>query len=224
MTRPWEILESVRTDEGTLELRRRGSDEFMIALGARVLMTSRASRSEERLATLACEGLATRAGARVLIGGLGLGYTLRAALAALPEDAHVVVAEIEPTVVRWCLGPCAALSGHALEDRRVEVHVGDVAREIAEARGRFDAIALDLFEGPRGDAAEAPHPIYGEAALVAASRALRPGGALAVWSERRAPGFVRRLERAGFDARVEMSGRGGRRHPIYLARRRRPAG
>lgn len=220
MTRPWEILDSVPSPEGALELRRRGEDDFLIALGPRVLMTSRASRSEERLAVLACEGLAERGAPRVLIGGLGLGCTLRAALDALPADARVMVAEIEPVVVRWCRGPCASLSDSALDDPRVEVRVDDVARVIAGARGAFDAIALDLFEGPRGDAAEAAHPVYGDAALRAAAGALRPGAALAIWSEERAPGFERRLARAGFAVRVETAGRGGRRHPIYLARLR----
>lgn len=218
VTRAWETLETVSTDAGPLALRRRGERDFLIAVGPRVLMTSQAHRSEERLATLACQGLARR-GARVLIGGLGLGYTLRAALDALPADARVVVAEIEPSVVRWCGGPCAELSGRALDDPRVDVRVADVAEVVAGHRDAFDAIALDLFEGPRGDASEAGHPVYGEAALAAAARALRPGGVLAVWSEAPAPGFEPRLARAGFVARLETAGRGGRRHPIYVARR-----
>jgi spermidine synthase len=219
VARPWEILESVPSPEGTLELRRRGDDDFLIAVGPRVLMTSRASRSEERLAQLACEGLRERPGARVLIGGLGLGYTLRTALDALREDARVVVAEIEPAVVRWCRGPCAGLSRDALADARVSVEVADVAKPIAAAKGSFDAIALDLFEGPRGDAGEAGHPLYGDAALGAAAHALTPGGVLTIWSEEAAPAFERRLARAGFDVRVVRAGRGGRRHPIYVARR-----
>lgn len=220
MTRPWVTLESVPSPEGALELRRRGEGDFLIAVGPRVLMTSAATRSEQRLATLACEGIGLREAPRVLIGGLGLGYTLRAALDALPADARAVVAEIEPAVVRWCEGPCASLSGNALDDPRVSVEVADVARVIAAARDAFDAIALDLFEGPRGDAAESAHPVYGDAALRAAATALRPGGALAVWSEEKASGFERRLTRAGFAVRVESAGRGGRRHPIYVARRR----
>lgn len=215
LTRPWETLETIETAEGPLALRRRG-DDFLIAIGPRVLMTSGASRSEERLATAACARIGERASPRMLVGGLGLGYTLRAALDALPPDAEVLVAEIEPAVVRWCEGPCAGLSGHALADPRVAVRVEDVARVISGANAGFDAIALDLFEGPRGDAAEARHPIYGDAALRAAARALRPGGVLAVWSEEAAPGFERRLARAGFAVRVERAGRGGRRHPIYI--------
>ena len=218
MTRPWETVETALTDEGPLALRRRGDGDYLIVLGARVLMTSRAHRSEERLAALACEDLAERRDARVLIGGLGMGYTLRAALDRLPADAVVDVAEIEPAVVRWCRGPIGALSGDALADRRVHVRVVDVAREIAAARIGWDAIAVDLFEGPRGDRAERGHPVYGDAALDAVARALRPGGVFAVWSEEPAPGFASRLEAHGFRVRVERSGRGGRRHPIYLAR------
>ncbi|MGH0031975.1 MAG: spermidine synthase, partial [Myxococcota bacterium] len=128
-----------------------------------------------------------------------------------------VVAEIEAAVVRWCEGPCASASSRALADPRVSVRVEDVARAIAGARGGYDAIALDLYEGPRGDAAERSHPIYGDAGLRAAAAALRPGGVLAVWSEQAAPGFARRLEARGFQVRMERSGRGGRRHPIYRA-------
>ncbi|MGH0028199.1 MAG: spermidine synthase, partial [Myxococcota bacterium] len=123
MARPWQTLDSVPTDHGPLELRRRGDDDFLIALGPRVLMTSAAHRSEQRLATLVCEPLAGRPRPRVLIGGLGLGYTLRAALDRLPADAEVVVAEIEAAVVRWCEGPCASASSRALADPRVSVRV-----------------------------------------------------------------------------------------------------
>lgn len=221
MTRPWETLETVASTAGPLVLRRRGERDFLIGLGTRVLMTSAAHRSEQRLAERACEGLDAVAAARVLIGGLGMGYTLRAALDVLRADARVVVAELEPAVVRWCEGPLAPLTGGAVRDPRVELVVADVARVIREAPpGAFHAIALDLFEGPRGGRGEAAHPLYGDAALRSCARALARGGVLAVWSEADAPGFARRLAAAGFVARRERAGRGGRRHPLYVARRR----
>ena len=222
MARAWETLETVATAAGPLSLRRRGADDFLIALGARVLMTSAAHRSEDRLGELACQGLGVLASPRVLIGGLGMAYTLRAALDALAPGARVVVAELEPAVVRWCRGPLAPLTAGAADDPRVEVRIADVAaviREAAAGQGRFDAIALDVFEGPRGDRAEARHPLYGDGALAACARALAPGGVLAVWSETDARGFEGRLEAAGFAVGRARAGRGGRRHVVYTARR-----
>lgn len=220
MTRPWQTLERVARPEGELVLRRRGERDFAIALDHRVLMTSAAHRSEQVLAELACAPLVERPRARVLIGGLGMGYTLRAALERLPADARVVVSEIEPCVVRWCRGPLAALSGAALEDPRVELREADVARVIADAAAgggqTYDAIALDLFEGPRGTRTEGDHPHYGDAALARARRVLAADGVLAIWSEDAAPGFERRARSAGFGVALRRAGRGGRRHAIYL--------
>ena len=160
---------------------------------------------------------------RLLIGGLGMGYTLRAALDALPPQAAVCVAEIEPAVIAWCRGPIAHLTGGAIADPRVVVREADVASVIAEAAAdpqcRFDAIALDLFEGPRGTKREARDPLYGDVALTVAHRALRPGGVLVIWSEAPAQGFDRRLGAAGFRTRRSRAGRGGRRHVVYEARR-----
>jgi spermidine synthase len=219
VARAWETLETVDTAAGALSLRRRGERDFLIALDARVLMTSAAHRSEDRLGEAACAGLDRLAAPRVLIGGLGMGYTLRAALDALPAGARVVVAELEPTVVRWCRSWLAPLTRAAASDPRVELRVADVAHviEAAAGQGAFHAIALDLFEGPRGDGAETRHPIYGDGALAAAARALLPGGALAVWSEAEAPGFERRLSAAGFSVERVRAGRGGRRHVVYVA-------
>ena len=222
MTRPWQTLERVARPEGELALRQRGERDFSIALATRVLMTSAAHRSERALADHACAGLAGRDQPRVLIGGLGMGYTLRAALDLLPAGARVVVCEIEPGVVRWCRGPLAVLTDSAVEDSRVELRVGDVAGAIARAAGgrapRFDAIALDLFEGPRGTPAERDHPHYGERALAEARRALAPDGVLAIWSEATARGFERRALAAGFALELRRAGRGGRRHVIYRLR------
>jgi spermidine synthase len=220
LTRPWETLECVPTQAGDLALRRRAADDFLITLGSRILMTSRAHRSEIALADHACTGLAEQPEPRVLIGGLGMAYTLRAALDRLPPDARVVVAELEEAVVRWCRGPLAALTQAAVEDPRVELHVEDVTRAWARAGAggarRFDAIAIDLFEGPRGTRAEVRHPLYGDAALALAHRALRPGGVLALWSETPAAAFEKRFGASGFAVRRHREGKGGRRHAIYV--------
>ena len=221
MTRPWQILDGVDTGAGRLELRRRGEDEFLIALGGRVLMNSAASRSEVALARIACAGIAERAAPRVLIGGLGMGCTLRAALDALPATARVVVAELHEAVWRWCRGPLAALTAHAVDDPRVELRIGDVAGAIREAAApgavRLDALILDLYEGPHPASQPRDHPHYGAAALARARSALRPDGILAIWSEDPDPLFERELARAGFAFRRERPGRGGRRHVVYVA-------
>jgi hypothetical protein len=159
--------------------------------------------------------------ARVMIGGLGMGYTLRAALDALPRTAHVRVAELEPAVVAWCRGPLAPLTARAIEDPRVEVVTGDAMDSIrAAASGDlppFDAIALDLFAGPRGTRGEDDHPIWGTAALALVREALAPEGALGIWCEEPAPGLARRLARVGFRTEERRAGRGGRRHALYRA-------
>jgi spermidine synthase len=231
LTRSWTTLDRVASAGGGLELRRRGEREFLITVDGRVLMTSAAHRSESALAEWLCEGIGSRR-PRVLIGGLGMGYTLRAALDALPRTAAVRVAELEPAVVAWCRGPLAPLTARAIEDPRVEVVAGDVMDSIrAAASGtlpRFDAIALDLFAGPRGTRGEDHHPIWGTAALALVRDALAPGGALGIWCEAPAPGLTRRLARVGLSAEVRRAGRGGRRHTLYRAvpasssRRERP--
>jgi spermidine synthase len=219
--RPWETLERVATPAGVLELRRRGDRDYLIAIDGRVLMTSAAHRSEQALARAACERIARREEPRLLIGGLGMAYTLRAALDLLPERAQVLVAELEPAVARWCDGPLAGLTDRATADPRVAIEIADVAGLVAAAahgeRRRFDAIALDVFEGPRGTPAEETHPLYGGAMLAAVRRALTPRGVFAVWSEEAAPGFEKRLARSGFEVRVARAGRGGRRHVVYTA-------
>lgn len=222
VTRPWETLDRFESEEGEIQLKRRGADEFLITLAGRVLMNSRTSRSEIALARSACAELAGRAAPRVLIGGLGMGCTLRAALDALPTTASVVVAELHETMLRWCRGPLAGLTARAVDDPRVEVRIGDVEAAIraaaASPAARFDAVLLDLYEGPNATTQPRSHPHYGAAALARARAALQDGGVLAVWSEEPDVAFERELARAGFTVRHERPGHGGRRHTVYLAR------
>jgi len=157
----------------------------------------------------------------VLVGGLGMGFTLRAALDQLPTKAEVVVAEINPVVVRWCQGPLAELTGRAVEDRRVSVVMEDVAAVIADAgrSGRpFDAVILDLYEGPRESGQGEGDPFYGRRALERTRAALAPGGVFAVWSEDADDAFEKRLAVAGFEVKREKPGKGGPRHVVYVAR------
>jgi spermidine synthase len=216
---PWTTLETVATADGALELRRRADGTFLILIAGRVLMTSNDRRSEQALATLACRGHAALA-PRVLIGGLGMGYTVRAALDALPAGAEVVVAELTPAIETWCRGPLAPLTGAALDDPRVRVVIADVARTIADApAGSYHAILLDLYEGPHAATQRTDDPFYGRAALAASRAALAAGGVLAVWSEDPDEDFARRLVTAGFELEVRRLGK-PRRHVVYLARKR----
>jgi len=180
-------------------------------------MTSAAHRSEAALGELACARLARCRAPRVLIGGLGMGFTLRAALDALPPRARVLVVELHRVVIDWCCGPLGALTAGAARDPRVSFEVADVARVIAHAAVPFDAIALDLFEGPRGRRRNDPH--FGEGALAGAHAALVPGGVFAAWSERPEPAFEKRLEAAGFAVERRRPGQGGLRHVVYLGLR-----
>lgn len=225
MTRPWETLDAIDTDEGRLELRKRGEGDFVITVAGRVLMSSMAHLTEVAVAEMACREVAGRERPRVLIGGLGMGFTLRAALDVLPKSARVVVAEINDAVVRWCRGPLAGLTGRAVFDPRSSIAMEDVAEVIAGA-GRnqpFDAIILDLYEGPRQASLAEGDPFYGREALRRTREALTPGGVFAVWSEDPDAAFEKRLRIAGFDVERRKPGKGGPRHTVYLARpARRP--
>lgn len=220
--KPWTELDRARAEGGgELSLHRRG-DELVIRIDGQPLMSSRRHGSEEALARLACDGLG--AGARVLIGGLGMGFTLRAALDALAPDAAVIVAEIAAAVVSWNRGPLGPLANHPLEDPRVEVRVADVAEILAEPGARFDAIVLDVDNGPDALVREANAGIYAPAGLAAARTALRRGGVLALWSASGDPGFADRLARAGFDTvahAVRERLRRGAIHTVFVARPRR---
>lgn len=222
MTRPWETIATVETAEGPLDLRRRGDKDFLITIRGRVLMSSAAHRSEDALAKLACAGLRDKPKARVLVSGLGMGFTLRAALDELAADALVTVAELNEVVVDWCEGPLGALTGDAATDPRVTVEIVDVAEHLAElARSpgapRYDAIVLDMYEGPHTQVRPSD-PLYGPAAVVRTKKALAPNGVLAVWCEAASAGFERALRDAGFAYSLEKAGKGARIHHVYLAR------
>jgi spermidine synthase len=217
---PWRTIERVDTAEGPLELRRRGESDFLITISGRVLMTSTAHRSEDALAHLACGALGGLLQPRMLLGGLGMGFTLRAALDRLPPQAEVTVVDLNPRVVAWCRGPLGPLTNHATDDPRVTIEVADVAAVIADAPvGRYDAIVLDLYEGPRGTPFGVPDPLYGADAIKRAWTALRPGGVLAIWSEEPDASFEGRFDAAGFWTARHREGHGGRTHVIYLGRR-----
>jgi len=219
---PWIHLDtaSIPGNGGELRLKQRGQ-EFSIMLGANELMNSRLSGSEEALATLAQDRIRERASPSLLIGGLGMGFTLRAALGVLPADARVTVAELVPAVVAWARGPMADVFKGCLDDPRVEIHEGDVAELIRSSKGRFDAILLDVDNGPDGLTRTSNDRLYDAGGLRASREALRPGGVLAVWSSGPDPRFTRRLKEAGYAAEVvntRANGkRGGARHVIWLA-------
>ena len=216
---PWVHLDSALAPGGDHDLRllRRGA-EFSIRLGHNELMNSRLSGSEKALATLTAEKLAGRTAPRTLIGGLGMGFTLGAALGSLPPDAKVVVAELVPAVVAWARGPMETLTAGCLDDPRVRLVVGDVRAEIGGAPKRFDAILLDVDNGPEGLSRSANDALYDLPGLGAAHAALRPFGVLAVWSQGPDAHFSRRLRQARFAADeipVRAAGkRGGSRHLI----------
>ena len=222
MAQPWKVLESVATDEGILELRQRGERDFLITVNSLVLMNSSLHRSEVALGELACGHLKQQAGPRVLVGGLGMGFTLRAVLDNLPASASVVVAELNPVVLDWCRGPLAFLTGNAASDPRVTVEIADVADLImrsAMAKKGFDAIVLDLYRGPHAKSHKVEDPLYGSIAIELTRAALKPGGVFAVWGENYDQAFDKRLVAAGFSASSDRPGFGGLRHVVYLARK-----
>jgi spermidine synthase len=221
--RPWQVLESVNTKEGVLELRRRGERDFLMMIGGRVLMTSQHHRSEDVLADAACAALGKKSRPCVLLGGLGMGYTLRAALDQLPPKAVVTVVDLNREVVAWNRGPLGPLARSPIADARVAVVVDDVARVIARSRpGGHDAILLDLYEGPRSAVNRDWHPLYGSDAIQRTRSALAPDGIFAVWSEEADPPFEERLKKNGFTVKRHKIGKGGRIHVVYLAQAAEP--
>ena len=206
-----------------LRLFRRGND-FMIVLDRNELMSTRQQGSEVALGTMACDRLAGRPAPHVLIGGYGMGYTLRAVLGRLGPQARVTVAELVPGIIDWARGPMAALTAGCLDDRRVTLVMGDVGLRMAQADAAFDAILLDVDNGPDGLTRAANDGLYSKRGLADARGALRPGGVLAIWSAAPDVAFGRRLERSGFavdtvSVRARENGKGAT-HVIWFATKR----
>ncbi|MES2338563.1 MAG: spermidine synthase [Pseudomonadota bacterium] len=206
-----------------LRLFRRG-DDYMIVLDRNELMNSRMSGSEEALATMTLDRLGTTPAPHLLIGGYGMGFTLRAALARVDTDARITVAELVPQIIDWARGPMADLAAGCLDDPRVTIALRDVADVIGTARGTYDAILLDVDNGPDGLVRDANDRLYSMRGLDAARLALKPGGILAVWSAGDDASFTRRLKDSGYAVeevavRARQNGKGPR-HVIWFATRR----
>lgn len=221
---PWTFLDSAQApgNGGELKLFQRGA-EFSIRVAKCELMNSRQYGSEDALAVLTCKRIADRPYPRVLIGGLGMGYTLRAALNSLIPEGRVVIAELVPAVVAWNRGPLGGLANNPLNDPRVAVCELDVGQIMRQERHAYDAIMLDVDNGPEGLTRKDNDWLYGLSGLKVAYDALRPKGVLAVWSSSENGGFVRRLRKVGFNVEevpVRSRGaRGGARYLIWLAQR-----
>ncbi|HEY2211444.1 MAG TPA: spermidine synthase [Bradyrhizobium sp.] len=219
---PWLQIDTARVPGADVELRlmRRGAD-FSMMLGPNELMSSRLSGSEEALATLACRRIEAVKRPNLLIGGLGMGFTLRAALAVLGTDARITVAELVPAVIAWARGPMANIFADSLNDPRASILSADVIEVIRSHPSAFDAILLDVDNGPEGLIRKANDALYNLKGLKAIRRALRPGGVLAVWSSGPNPSFSKRLRDAGFDVNEvavrATAKRSGARHVIWFA-------
>ena len=219
---PWELLGDATAPDGTLlSLTRRGH-EYVILASGKSLMSNRMHGSEEALASFGLASLPNPREPRVLVGGLGMGYTLRATLNHLPADARVDVAELLPSIVEWNRGPLGPLAAHPLNDRRVTVIPGDVAKTLRASAGAYDAILLDVDNGPAAFTTDFNGGLYDNAGVATSKAALRPGGTLAVWSARDDRKFEQRLRYAGFSVKVEHDlarlKRGGPYHTIFVGR------
>jgi spermidine synthase len=219
--KPWELLGRTATPDGDELTLMQRSGELVILANGKPLMSSRMHGSEEALATLACRCIRTADAPAVLVGGLGMGFTLRATLDALPGTATVMVAELLPAIVDWNRGVLAPLAGDPLRDRRVTLAVGDVADTIRAHLHAFDVILLDVDNGPAAFTSERNGTLYSDRGLAAIRRALKPGGVLAVWSAWEDRKFEQRLRYGRFAVAVERVRarlkRGGPRHTIFLA-------
>ena len=221
--KPFELLgQTLSPDNTAVKLMRRGDEYILLADGA-ILMSSRTHGSEEALATFGCQRARTVERPSVLIGGLGMGFTLRATLDLLPSDAAIVVAELLPAVVEWNRGPLGPLASHPLNDERVEVVTGDVLAVLSSRPGQFDAVLLDVDNGPAAFTASKNAELYDRRGIAAAYAALKNEGVLAVWAAQDDRKFEQRLRDGGFKVQVErLRGRlkkGGPRHTIFLSRK-----
>lgn len=220
----WELVDTAQIpgDGGELQLFRQAGEFSIHIAGGGVLMNSWAHQSEDALAEVACKRVAKRPQPRVLIGGLGMGFTLAAALQHLGADAEVVVAELVPGVVAWNRGPLGAYAGQPLQDPRTRVREGDVAKLLRSERRAFDAIMLDVDNGPKGITRKKNDWLYTVDGLTASYEALRPEGILAVWSAGPSRNFMERLRKVGFkvrQARVPEQDDQGDLHAIWFAER-----
>jgi spermidine synthase len=219
---PWQQIDTARVPDANVELRlmRRGA-EFSMMLGQNELMNSRLSGSEEALATLACRRIEAVKRPHLLIGGLGMGFTLRAALAVLGSEARITVAELVPAVIAWAKGPMAGIFGDSLGDPRANIQSADVIEVIQSRASAFDAILLDVDNGPEGLIRKANDALYDIKGLKAIRRSLRPGGVAAVWSSGANALFSKRLRDAGFDVNEvavrATAKRSGAHHVIWFA-------
>ncbi|MDY0267504.1 spermidine synthase [Trichloromonas sp.] len=221
---PWQLIDSapIPRGDGELQLYQRDREFTINISGGGVLMSTHAHASEDALAERACREIDGRSRPRVLIGGLGMGFTLSAALRHLGPEAEVVVAELVPAVIRWNREILGEFAGHPLEDARTRVREGDVGNVLKEERQGFDAILLDVDNGPAGLTRKKNNWLYGLDGLVAAYTALRPQGLLAVWSAGSDRAFHERLRKVGFSVRQTQArahGHKGDRHIIWLAAR-----
>jgi len=222
--KPLELIDESTTPDGsTIKLMRRDR-EYIILVNGESLMSSRMHGSEEALATFACHAARSMECPEVLVGGLGMGYTLRATLDLLPEDAAVRVAELLPVVVEWNRGPLGPLAQHPLEDPRVHVDINDVAVTLRDNPERFDAVLLDVDNGPTPFTSSGNGQLYNDRGLANAREALKPRGMLAVWSAWDDRKFEKRLQYAGFSVQVERVRarlkKGGPRHTLFLGQKR----
>jgi spermidine synthase len=218
------VLAQLTTPDGSTQALVERDGHYMIWVNGRELMSTRHAYSEEQLGVVGCEPLRGRKGARVLVGGLGLGFTLRAALATLGPDAHVVVAELIAEVVEWNRNPAYPLAGDALTDRRTEIVIGDVAHTIQRSENRFDAILLDADNETTAMNTPGNSYLYRAAGLAAIRRALTTNGLVVYWSATEDPLLHQRLSAAGFDVQIErvakyQGARGRGRHVLLLGRR-----
>jgi len=218
--KPLEILGETLAPDGTILRLARRDTEFIILANGRSLMSSRMHGSEEALASFTCAPLQKMEEPCVLIGGLGMGFTLRATLDLLPADATVIVAEMVADVVEWNRGPLGALAEYPMKDRRVHIEIGDVAETLKASHAKFDAILLDVDNGPTAFTASANSWLYGDRGIAAVRGALKMDGMLGVWSARGDRKFEQRLRYGRFTVRVEdvraRLKKGGPRHTIFL--------
>jgi spermidine synthase len=218
--RPWELLGDARTPDGTDLRLTRHSSEYVILANGQSLMSSRMHGSEEALATLGCRHARLLEAPSILIGGLGMGFTLRAVLDLLPARGRVLVAELMPAVVEWNRGPLGPLADHPVKDPRVQLEVGDVATTLRTNPASFDAVLLDVDNGPTALTATANARLYDNQGVATARAALRANGVFAVWSAQENRKFEQRLRYCGFAVEVaRVRGRlkgGGPRHVIVL--------